>query len=218
MQVAKLPDDFFPTDLNWLVLKTGTGAAGKNNETLLITSADGRFVILNKSARVEKNVSAHSSPIVSGRWSPDGSGLLTAGEDGVIKIWSRSGMLRSTVVQNEGTIRCVRWAPSGQSIAYCNGPSIAVKPLAANSKLTKWRAHEGLVLCIAWSNNTDLIASGGEDCRYKIWDSQGANIYTSSPDDFSITSLDFSPDGEMLAIGGFNMLRLCHYTGVCESV
>lgn len=220
MQVAKLPDDFAPTDLHWLLPKgaavtsSGGAAGGKGSDTLLICSGDGRFIILNKSARVERNVSAHSGSIVAGRWSPDGAGLLTAGEDGIIKIWSRSGMLRSTVVQHEGQIRCARWAPNATAIAYCQGPFVAIKPLAANSKLTKWRAHDGLVLCIAWSNNTDMLASGGEDCRYKIWDAQGANIYTSVSDDYAITSLDFSPDGELLAVGGFNMLKLCHYSGV----
>ncbi|XP_058449133.1 intraflagellar transport protein 80 homolog [Malaya genurostris] len=223
IQVAKLPDDFSPSDLHWLLPKgavvTGSGGSGgKGSDTLLICSADGRFIILNKSARVERNVTAHNGTIVSGRWSPDGSGLLTAGEDGIIKIWSRSGMLRSTVVQHEGQIRCARWSPNASAILYCQGPFVAVKPLAANSKLTKWRAHEGLVLCIAWSNNTDTIASGGEDCRYKIWDSQGANLYTSVSDDYAITSLDFSPDGELLAVGGFNMLKLCHYSGWSHSI
>ena len=85
-----------------MIAKTGTG--GKGNDSLIITSTDGRFIILNKNARLEKSISAHSGAISSGRWSPDGSGLLTAGEDGAIRIWSKTGMLRSTVIQNEGYI------------------------------------------------------------------------------------------------------------------
>ena len=144
--VAKLPDDFFPTDLHWLIAnkhtsvpsKVGGGGTGNSsNDSLLITSQDGRFIILSKGARVERNISAHTGPITSGRWSPDGSGLLTAGEDGVIKVWSRSGMLRSTVVQNEGPIRAACWSAKSTSIAYCQAGFVAVKPLAANSKLTK---------------------------------------------------------------------------------
>lgn len=179
----------------------------------MITSGDGRFIILNRSARVERNITAHTGAISSGRWSPDGAGLLTAGEDGVIKVWSRSGMLRSTVIQNEGTIRCARWAPNSASIIYAQGSSIAIKPLAANSKLIKWRGHDGLVLSLSLSEESLLIASCGEDSKYKIWDSQGANIFTSSPDDYAITSVDFSPDGQLLAVGGFNMLKLCNCSG-----
>lgn len=153
--VAKLPEDFFPTDLHWLThvrqsstigssssatLKLGGGSSSGSSsagDLLLITSSDGRFIILNKSARVERNIAAHSTAITTGRWSPDGAGLLTAGEDGVVKVWSRSGMLRSTVIQNEGAIRCACWSPASTAIAYCQAGFIAVKPLAANSKLTK---------------------------------------------------------------------------------
>ncbi|BFF93237.1 intraflagellar transport protein 80 homolog [Drosophila madeirensis] len=98
-----------------------SSGGGKGSDTLLICSNDGRFIILNKSARVERSISAHGAAISSGRWSPDGAGLLTAGEDGVIKIWSRSGMLRST------------------SIVFCQGGHISIKPLAANSKSIRVR-------------------------------------------------------------------------------
>lgn len=128
-------------------------------------------------------------------------------------------MLRSTVVQNEGLIIAARWSPNSQIIAYCQGSAIALKPLAANSKLVKWQAHDGLVLAISWSPNSELIASAGEDTRYKVWDTQGTNIYTSSPDDYPMTTIDFSPDGTMLAVGSFNMIKLCHSSGVsCFSI
>lgn len=154
IEVAKLPDDFFPTDLHWFVARQLGISSG--SDSLLITSSDGRFVILNKNARVERNITAHTGVITTGRWSPDGAGLLTAGlfpiichsgiemtfvcilgEDGLLKVWSRSGMLRSTVVQNEEAIRCARWSPNSLSVAFCYAGFIAIKPLAANSKLIK---------------------------------------------------------------------------------
>lgn len=162
---AKLPDDFFPTDLHCLNpfgqrssgaakhnaatagsgISTGLaggsagggGSGGSGNDALLITSSDGRFVILNKSSRVERNVTAHTGSISAGRWSPDGAGLLTAGEDGMLKVWSRTGMLRSTVVQHEGPIRCACWSARSDAIAYAQAGFVAIKPLAAKSKLTK---------------------------------------------------------------------------------
>lgn len=69
---------------------------------------------------------------------------------------------------------------------------------------------------MSWSNESSFIASGGDDCRYKIWDNQGSVVYASSIEDHSISSVEFCPKGVFLAVGGFNTLKLCHYTGVSE--
>ncbi|XP_019892165.1 intraflagellar transport protein 80 homolog [Musca domestica] len=213
VEVAKLPDDFIPTDLHWLLLGGRSSGGGKGSDTLLICSNDGRFIILNKSSRVERSITAHAAAISSGRWSPDAAGLLTAGEDGVIKIWSRSGMLRSTVIQSDEPIRCARWAPNSTSIVFCQGGYISVKPLAANSKLIRWRAHDGLVLSLSWSPHSNIIASGGEDYRFKIWDSQGANLFTSTTEEYAITAVAFNPEKDILLVSTFNMLKLCSTAG-----
>lgn len=144
-QVAKLPEDFYPTDLQWLCHSralskspnTGSSSNSKTNDSLQISSSDGRFIILNRNARAERIVNAHLGPINAARWSLDGTSLLTAGEDGIIKVWSKLGMLRSTIIQNESPIRVACWSSNSMSIAYCTGPFIAIKPLAANSKVIK---------------------------------------------------------------------------------
>lgn len=144
-QVAKLPEDFYPTDLQWLCHSrsiskspnTGSSSSSKTNDSLQISSSDGRFIILNRNARAERIVNAHLGPINAARWSLDGTSLLTAGEDGIIKVWSKLGMLRSTIIQNESPIRVACWSSNSMSIAYCTGPFIAIKPLAANSKVIK---------------------------------------------------------------------------------
>lgn len=64
------------TDLHWLLLSRKSLEA-KNSDALLISSNDGRFLLLNRNARVEKMVTAHSGAISTARWSPDGAGLLT---------------------------------------------------------------------------------------------------------------------------------------------
>lgn len=80
VELAKLPDNFTATDFHWYNNRSsGSQSAGgsSNNEALLISSNDGRFIILNKGIRMEKNISAHTMAIVAGRWSTDGAGLFT---------------------------------------------------------------------------------------------------------------------------------------------
>jgi len=82
--------DAFVVSLDWFPIAKGA------QEVLALGCDDGSFKLISKAGRVEKNVSeAHSSAIISIKWSYEGAALATAGEDGQIKIWSRGGMLRS---------------------------------------------------------------------------------------------------------------------------
>ena len=67
---------------------------------------------------------------------------------------------------------------------------------------------------VAWNPNSGLILSGGEDTRYKVWDGYGRQLYSSTSHHHPITSLSWSPDGQLFAVGSFNTIRLCDKAGV----
>lgn len=70
------------------------------------------------------------------------------------------------------------------------------------------------MLSLSWSTQSNIIASGGEDFRFKIWDAQGANLFTSAAEEYAITSVAFNPEKDYLLVGTFNLLKLCHSNGV----
>ena len=80
--------------------------------------------------------------------------------------------------------------------------------------LMQWKAHDGVILKVDWNPVNNLILSGGEDCRYRVWDSYGRQLFSSHPNDYPIMSVAWAPDGELFAIGSFNTLRLCDQSGV----
>lgn len=82
--------------------------------------------------------------------------------------------------------------------------------------LIQWKAHDGVVLKVDWCAIHGYIVSGGEDCRYRVWDSFGRPIYTGPLHDYPITSIAWSADGELFAVGAFNTLRLCDKAGVSD--
>ncbi|KAJ8916293.1 hypothetical protein NQ315_016434 [Exocentrus adspersus] len=215
-RIAQLSQDLYPIDLQFLPRVGGT--LGKHGDLVLLTSADGKFYILNKAGRIERSVEAHKGAVLVGQWGNDGSGLLTAGEDGLVKIWSRSGMLRSTVVSCDSSVYGACWSPDSQSIAYTHGKCVVIKQLAPNTKPLRWKAHEGLVLCLAWSAASDILVSGGEDCRYRVWDTHGRQMFSSTLHDHHITSIAWSPAGDLFAVGSYNTLRLCDYSGWSRSL
>ncbi|XP_065832392.1 uncharacterized protein [Oscarella lobularis] len=153
--------------------------------------------LISKSGRVEKSVEAHRGAVLMGRWSHDGTALVTVGEDGQVKIWSRSGMLRSTLSQLETPVYGVAWSPDSDHVLYTNDKQMVIKPLQPSMKPIIWKAHENLILKVDWSPVNNLIISGSEDRRYKVWDSFGRLIYSSQP---PITSVSWSFDSQLFAI------------------
>ncbi|CAH1115731.1 unnamed protein product [Psylliodes chrysocephalus] len=215
-RITKFSEEIYPTDLQFLP-RTG-GSLSKHGDLILITAADGRFHIMNKAGRIERSVEAHNGAILVGQWGNDGTGLLTAGEDGMIKIWSRSGMLRSTVVSSECSVYGASWSPDSQAIVYTQGKCLVVKQLAPNTKPLKWKAHDAIVLCLAWSPVSELIVSGGEDCKYRVWDSQGRLLFSSGFHGNHIQSVAWSPTGDLFTVATYNTLRLCDCLGWSRSL
>uniref|UniRef100_A0A3Q4BDA6 Uncharacterized protein n=1 Tax=Mola mola TaxID=94237 RepID=A0A3Q4BDA6_MOLML len=210
--VVRLPEDIYPVDLHWFP-KTAGGKKQNQSEIFVLTSTDGKLHLASKLGRIEKSVEAHKGAVLAGRWNFDGTALITAGEDGQIKIWSKSGMLRSTLASQGSPVYSVAWGPDSDRILYTSGRQLVIKPLQPSAKVTQWKAHDGLVLKVDWNSVNDLILSGGEDCKYKVWDSFGRLLYSSSSHDYPITSLSWAPDGEVFSVGSFNTLRLCDKTG-----
>lgn len=136
----------------------------------------------------------------------------------MIKLWSRSCMLRSTLVQSSGAIYAADWSPTSTSVVYGNGHHLCIKPLQPNSKTTTWRAHDGLILCAAWSSSNKQIVSSAEDCRYRVWDGRGQVLFSSQPLLWPVTSLCWDRDGQLLALGSHSTLRLTNSHGWSHSL
>eukprot|EP00039_Didymoeca_costata_P029945 m.27168 g.27168 ORF g.27168 m.27168 type:complete len:762 (+) comp7870_c0_seq1:224-2509(+) len=213
-EVANLGEEAYPTVLDFLP------AVGKKtgSDFCAVGGTDGKFRFVSRSGRLDKTVEAHRGAITSLRWSPDGSALVTAGEDGFVKIWSRNGMLRSQLAQTGVPVYAADWSPSGESIAYTTGQIIVVKPLQPSAKTEQWKAHEGVILSLDWNSVNSKIVTGGEDRKYKVWDAYGQLLFSSSVHDHSITTVRWSLDGQLFAVGSYNMIRLCDQAGWSHNV
>lgn len=209
-KVAQL--DAYFTDLHWYPVNSKKTQAG-GTDIFAVSCTDGSVKIISRTGRVEKSIEAHKGACISLKWSYDGTALATAGEDGSVKVWSRNGMLRSTLAQADSPVYSVVWAYDCDQLCYCTGSSLVIKSLASSAKQNAWRAHDGVVLRVDWSPINHLLVSGGEDCKYKVWDSFGRLLYQSSLFDYSVTSVAWSPRGEQFAVGSFNSLQLCDRMG-----
>ena len=123
-------------------------------------------------------------------------------------------MLRSTLIPAGPCIYAMTWSPSSEHILYTSGKDLVLKPLQPALKQSVWTAHESPVIAVDWNLVNNLIISGGEDCKYKLWDSYGRLLFQSHMFDQHITSVSWRPDGDLFAVGSYNTLLLCDKTGV----
>lgn len=91
-------------------------------------------------------------------------------------------MLRSTIAQADEPAYCVCWgggSSSGQ-LLFCSGSNVTTAALQGTGGIgagsrnscgahASWKAHDALVLTADWNVATNLIVTGAEDCKYKVW-------------------------------------------------
>uniref|UniRef100_A0A915HIV4 Intraflagellar transport protein 80 homolog n=1 Tax=Romanomermis culicivorax TaxID=13658 RepID=A0A915HIV4_ROMCU len=220
-EIAKLPEDLYPTNLHYNP-KGFQKESAQVSEILALASTNGKIYLIQKNGRVEKSVEAHKGAVLCVRWNYDGV-LLTTGEDGALKIWSRNGMLRSQLAQNSGAVYGAAWSPDNSRIVFVCGPFLFMKALqVANAGASKinhqWKGHDGVILGVDWNSSNDLIITGGEDKKFRIWDSDGQNLFASAVHENPITTISWSWDGRLFGVGSFDTLKLCDQAGWTHSI
>lgn len=128
-------------------------------------------------------------------------------------MWSREGLSRGTLAQVPFPVFGVAWGPDADQLAYGAGRFLSVRSIIPGGKSNEWKAHDATVLTVDWNPISGLLASGGEDRRFKIWDSDGRLVFQSPVQESVITSVAWNPSGDLLAVGSFSTVVLCDKSG-----
>ncbi|VIO89049.1 Uncharacterized protein BM_BM3921 [Brugia malayi] len=144
--------------------------------------------------------------------------------EGKFYICNRNGRIEKAVEAHKGAVLSGRWSHDGSTFATC-GEDGAVKMWSRNGMLRSVLLENGCpVYGICWNSDDSCIAfCCGENCSTKVlksqvWDEYGRPIYCSSPQDYPITSIAWNVDGDLFAVGSFNLLRLCDKAGWSHSL
>ncbi len=165
-----------------------------------------------------KDLRDHSDAVYAVAFSPDGKLLASGSADRAVKIWDvATGTRLHTLSEATDWVYTLAWHPQGGQLAAAGvDKSIRVWDVSPQGgKIARSVfAHEGPVLCIAYSADGKTLYSLGEDRVVKAWDAARMverRVYPRQPD--TVLSLAVRPNQKQIAIGRFDgVLKLLEET------
>jgi WD40 repeat protein len=204
---------------------TRLAAAGFDGTLRVLDAATGREIL---------TVFAHNNPVTGVSFSPDGYRLASSSYDQTIRLWDATPLTSDplsphcvTLTGHTDKVSDVVFSPDGRWLASASGDHTiklwevsgsgepgASTPAApatafANRAITlrhTLRGHRGIVRGVAFSSDSETLASAGWDKTFKLWDLK--RPIRNSPTQIRsislgerLNSIAFSPGGEFVAVG-----------------
>jgi WD40 repeat protein len=178
---------------------------GSNDSTAKLWSLDGRLL---------QNFLGHSDRITSVGFAPDGQSILTGSNDSTAKLWSLDGRLLQTFLGHSDRLTSIVFASDGQSILTGSNDNTAKLWVSDGRLLQTFSGHRDSITSVAYSPDGKSFLTGSNDSTAKLWSRDGHLLQTfkvSSRDwrffqtfseqQFSVTSVAFTPDGKSFLTG-----------------
>jgi WD40 repeat protein len=154
----------------------------------------------------------HTQSISTLELSPTRQIVASASADKSIRMWdiTTGESVGAPIINEDSTPYCVRFSPDELSIAsgYRNG-TVMLHSMSDSSELAVQKAHTQEVLCLAFSQNSQLLASGSADFTIQILQTNVAEGEWLQPlvslqEESRVESLVFIKDDKQLLTGAYN--------------
>ncbi len=162
-----------------------------------------------------KILQGHSADVRTISWSPDGMRLASGGKDGIVQVWQvETGECINTYRGHTDWVNSVAWSPNGTAIASGSWDSKVKVWLAGQlqresqqfspqDNIITYHRHTSYIYSIAWSPDSQRIASASKDATVQIWEvASGRHIFTYRGHTSGVKAVAWSPDGKYLASAG----------------
>lgn len=178
------------------------GLAFSQNGQYLGTGGDDHLAKLwqSPSGKLAHTYEGHEDAVLAVTFTPNDRYLATAGRDNKVAMWWVSnGQRRSMQPGHRGEIRSLDSSAKVNLVVSASADRTA-RLWATSGTYTSmqrgtFKGHTGAVNAVAFSPDGEMIASGGDDKKLKLWDSQTRQQQATISLDGELVAVDYSPDG-----------------------
>ena len=191
-------------------------------EDLLVSasSEDNTIMLWKPDGSVIKTLEGHQGAVNSVSFSPDGKMIASAGADGTIRLWKPDGSVIKTLEGHQGAINSVSFSHGSKMIASANADG-TIRIWNLDKQLVILREHKKAVNSVSFSPDDKMIASASDDGTIKLWRLDGQatktpktmNGKTRNPDDKTVRSVMFNPDGKTFVSASWGTIQLWSIDG-----
>ena len=145
------------------------------------------------------------------RFSPDGKQIALSDQHQVKICDASTGSELMTLEGHSLVVEAIAYSPDGSRIASASlDKTVKLWDSTSGQELFTLEGYPGQVYCVAFSPDGARLASGSADGMVKIWDvATGEEISTlEEKGGVEIFSLAYSPNGKLLASGGYGAVTL----------
>jgi len=187
----------------------GQIAFSPDGTRLAVASLDGLPQIVDvNSGEVIQTFPGHTFPAVGLAYSPDGSLLATGNSfTGEVIVWdiaSAEALLTLTTIAADRSYG-LDFSPEGDRLVTAGEEGlITVWEIPSGIEMLSFPSETSGYRNIIFTRDGTRLISGGQDSTARIWDAQtGEMLMTLAGHNSVVFGLDISPNGEMLATGGY---------------
>ncbi|GIF17350.1 WD40 repeat protein [Actinoplanes tereljensis] len=179
----------------------------RHSRLLLCAGYDRAISVLHvDTMRPAFTLTGHAGAVNAVIASPTADVVVSAGLDKTLRVWSLEQAGRPTTVrQQEEPITRLAFAADGRSFAAGNWTGkVTVWEVPAVRPRWMSSEHTNMIGALAYSPDSELLASSSDDRTAKIWNAASGNLIATLPHIDFVTAVCFGPQSRHFYCGGYD--------------